>query len=340
MNIGYRGLIAPITPKKQLNFKNYKIMKKIFCAVLALAAMASCSKEYTVDYNKQAIAFGDVFVDNATRADYSDGQDLTQFNVYGIVKGTAGTVNIFAGIPVTGSVGPNVWSYEQQYAQYWIPGADYDFAAVVDADGVGTSTSAATIGMPTTLTSTADANGVRKDLLYAEGHVDDAIANQGPVNFTFNHLLSKVHFTVKSNAQGGYFHTVTGISVSNFKSGTFTLDNVITPAIIDGGTWAGSTPMDIPFVEIANVTSTNTNGISNADMLLVPNAEKFNVTFTVDLYKDATKLGTETKTIAVENDLVKGHAYNFTIDCSVGNPIQFSVTDDPDWANDPDINVE
>ena len=33
-------------------------MKKILCAVLALAAMTSCSKEYTVDYNKQAIAFG------------------------------------------------------------------------------------------------------------------------------------------------------------------------------------------------------------------------------------------------------------------------------------------
>ena len=344
MNIGYRGLIAPITPKKQLNFKNYKIMKKIFCAVLALAAMASCSKEYTVDYNKQAIAFGDVFVDNATRADYSDGQDLTQFNVYGIVKGTAGTVNIFAGIPVTGSVGPNVWSYDEQYAQYWIPGADYDFAAVVDADGVGTSTSAATFGMPTTLTSTADANGVRKDLLYAEGHVDDAIANQVPVNFTFNHLLSKVHFTVTSNAQGGYYHTVTGISVSNFKSGTFTLDNAITPATIDGGTWAASNDddnkKDVPFAEIANVTAA-TGGMTNADMLLVPNADAFNVTFTVDLYKDGTKLGTEThENIPVtikdgENvvGLQKGHAYNFVIACSVGNPIQFSVTDDPEWAN-------
>lgn len=327
-------------------------MKKIFFAVVAVVAMASCSKEYTVDYNKQAIAFGDVFVDNATRADYSDGQALTKFNVYGIVKGTAGTVNIFAGIPVTGTVGSNivdgvethVWSYDEQYAQYWIPDADYDFAAVVDADGVGTSTDDDTIGMPTTLTSTADANGVRKDLLYAEGLVEDATANQGPVNFTFNHLLSKVHFTVKSNAQGGYYHTVTGISVSNFKSGTFTLDNVITPATIDGGTWAASGDEDnklaVPFAKIANVTSTNTNGISNADMLLVPTTDAFNVTFTVDLYKGTTKLGTETKTISVTNDLVKGHAYNFTIACSVGNPIKFSVTDDPTWTDGGNVTVQ
>ncbi|MBO7311653.1 MAG: fimbrillin family protein [Alistipes sp.] len=326
-------------------------MKKIFFALFAVLAMVSCSNEEVIEVNREQIAFGEVFVDNATRADYSDGQDLTQFNVYGIVKGTAGIVNIFAGIPVTGTVGSNivdgvethVWSYAEQYTQYWIPGADYDFAAVVDADGVGTSTSVATIGMPTTLTSTADANGVRKDLLYAEGHVEDATANQGPVNFTFNHLLSKVHFTVTSNAQGDYYHTVTGISVSNFKSGTFTLDNVITPAIIDGGTWSASTAddnkKDVPFAEIANVTAA-TGGKSNADMLLVPNADAFNVTFTVDLYKGTTKLGTETKTIAVNNDLVKGHAYNFTIACSVGNPIKFSVTDDPTWTDGGNVTVQ
>ena len=321
-------------------------MKKIFFAVVAVVAMASCSKDEVLELNREQIGFGDVFVDNATRADYSSGQALTKFNVYGIVKGTAGTVNIFAGIPVEGTVGSNivegvetnVWSYDEQYAQYWIPGADYDFAAVVDADGVGTSTSAATIGMPTTLTSTADANGVRKDLLYAEGHVGDATANQAPVNFTFNHLLSKVHFTVKSNAQGGYYHTVTGISVSNFQSGTFTLDNAITPAVIDGGTWAGSTPMNVPFAEIAEVT--NAAGKSNADMLLVPNTDAFNVTFTVDLYKNGTKLGTETKTITVNNDLVKGHAYNFTIACSVGNPIKFSVTSNPTWTDGGNVKVQ
>lgn len=306
-------------------------MKKLIFAMAAVVALAACSKEQTIvaDHG-EVIGFSNPFIENATRADYSDGQALTEFNVYGTVTGTAGTVNIFAGIPVEGSVGSNVWSYDEQYAQYWIPGADYNFAAVVDADGVGTSTSDATIGMPITLTSTAADNGVRKDLLYAEGQVEDAIANQGPVNFTFNHLLSKVHFTVTSNAMGGYFHTVTGISVSNFKTGTFTLDDDITPATIDGGTWAGSTPMNVPFVEIANVTAA-TGGMTNADMLLVPNAAAFNVTFTVDLYKGTTKLGTETKTIAVNNDLVKGHAYNFTIACSVGNPIQFSVTDDPAW---------
>jgi uncharacterized cupredoxin-like copper-binding protein len=248
-----------------------------------------------------------------------------------------GTVNIFDGDKVTGTVGNTVWSCTE--TQYWIPGANYNFAAVVDATVTAPNSS---YGMPTTLTTIADdastGNMNLKDMLYAEASVaGTAITDtyNTPVNFTFNHLLSKVHFTVTSNAQGGYYHTVTGISVSNFKSGTFTLDNAITPATIDGGTWAASGDEDnklaVPFAEIANVTSTNTNGISNADMLLVPTADAFNVTFTVDLYKNGTKLGTETKTISVNNDLVKGHAYNFTIACSVGNPIQFTVNSDPTW---------
>ena len=78
-------------------------------------------------------------------------------------------------------------------------------------------------------------------------------------------------------------------------------------------------------------------------MLLVPTAATFNVMFTVNLYKDNiykddTLLSTENKTIPVtiKNGeqvvgLQKGHAYNFTIACSAGNPIQFTVNSDPTW---------
>ena len=150
-----------------------------------------------------------------------------------------------------------------------------------------------------------------------------------PVNFTFQHLLSKVHFTVTSTAQGDYSHKVTGIKVYNYAEGTYT---------INGGTWNGNgDPVAVTFADIAGVSSTNGNtGVSNADMLLVPTAATYNVTFTVELYKGTTKLGTETKIIHVEKDLVKGNAYNFTIACSVGNPIQFRVTNNPTWNSDID----
>lgn len=301
---------------------------------MAVAAVA-CSNDDIISIDRQAIGFGNPFVENATRVDYSTEGALTKFNVYGIVKGTAGTVNIFAGIPVTGSVGAE-WSYAEQYNQYWIPGASYDFAAVVDAtigeDDVDTN------GMPTKLHTivddATDGNMNLKDMLYAEASVAGADVTDTyntPVAFTFSHLLSKVHFTVTSNAEGGYHHNVTNITVANFESGTYTIAD---------GSWAGGENKKVEFGNIENVTVNNTNGVSNADLLLVPNADTFDVTFTVDLYKGETKLGTETKTVAVENDLVKGNSYNFTINCEVGNPIKFTVTNDPTWAEQPEVTVQ
>ena len=329
-------------PKNKLKFKNYKIMKKILFAVLALAAMASCSKDEVIEVNREQIGFGDVFVDNATRVDYSNANALQGFNVYGTVTGAAGagstTVALYGGNGATVKRNSKAYgvAWDCSETEYWVPGASYKFAAVVDA------TTAVVAGLPTTLTTIDDdaetGNMNLKDMLYAEASVASATADQGLVQFTFNHLLSKVHFTVTSDAANGYSHTVTGIKVANFEEGTYT---------IAGGTWEASTAddnkKDVVFADIAEVTAKDAQGNdvkkTNADMLLVPNAATFNVTFTVDLYKGNTKLGTQTKTVPVtikdaQNNVVglqKGHAYNFTIDCSVGNPIQFSVTNDPAW---------
>ena len=322
-------------------------MKKIFFAAIALVALASCAKEEFVSVNRQTISFGEAFVDNATRADYSVAGNLTEFYVYGTASGTmqgGGTVNIFDGDKVTGTVGTNVVNGKETHVwncaetQYWIPGANYAFAAVVDAT---VEAPASNNGMPTTLTTIADdattGNMYLKDMLYAEATVNGAAVTvdyDTPVNFTFQHLLSKVHFTVTSTAQGDYSHKVTGIKVYNYAEGTYT---------INGGTWNvnGDPVVAVPFADIAGVSSTNgTTGVSNADMLLVPTAATYNVTFTVELYKGTTKLGTETKTIPVEKDLVKGNAYNFTIACSVGNPIQFSVTNNPTWGTQQDVTIQ
>ena len=306
-------------------------MKKIFTILALAATLVGCAKEDIVrEAPRQAIGFGTPFVENSTRVDYSTPGTLTKFNVYGTVTGTAGIVNIYNGVEVTGTIGNTDWSHAEQYNQYWIPGADYDFTAIVDAS-VATAN---TYGMPLTLTTQADTategNMYLKDMLYASAHVEDATANQGRVNFNFSHLLSKVKFTVTSNAMGGYYHTVTGIKVSNFETGTYT---------INGGTWVGGDAEDVAFAEIANVTSA-TGAKSNAERLLVPNAATFNVTFTVNLYKNDTWLGTETKTIPVDTDLVKGNSYNFTIDCSVGNPIKFGVTNDPTWGATTDVTIQ
>ncbi len=321
-------------------------MKKVIFALAAVVALAACSKEQTIVADRgDAIGFSTPFVENSTRVDYSTPGALKKFNVYGTVTGTAGTVNIYKGVEVTKTKkenddigGDDSWWYAAGDAQYWIPGASYNFAAVVDAT-VGTDDAA--YGMPLTLTTQADDAMYLKDMLYATATATvnaEGTPSANPVNFNFAHLLSKVKFTVTSNAMGGYYHTVTGIKVSNFETGTYT---------INGGTWAGGDAKDVGFAQIAEVTSA-TGAKTNAEMLLVPNAAAFNVTFTVDLYKGTTKLGTETKTIPVtikdaQDNVVglqKGNSYNFTIACSVGNPIKFGVTNDPSWGDSTDIAIQ
>ena len=303
-------------------------MKKIILAAMALAALAACTKAEVIETTEgEAIEFSNAFVNNATKAtDPTYGAvALTSFDVYGTVSGTgtASTINIFNGAEVTGVVGANVWTCGVK--QYWIAGATYDFAAVVDANAV---TQDENTKMPTALTYETDG---QKDLLYAEATAIGKASGNGKVNFTFNHLLSKAQFTVKSNTADGYYHNVTNIKVSNFETGTYT---------IAGGTWAGTTAKDILFGDITVVTAANTEGKNNEiQMLLIPNTADFTVSFTVEIWNGTTKLGTQNYTKTVAQDLVKGNAYDFNLDLKVGELIEFTVTSNPTWADETDVTV-
>ena len=112
-------------------------MKKLFVSMLAVAALVSCSKEQTVVMPEGELIGFNSFVENSTRAtDLTYGAvALTSFNVYGTVQGTGnGIVNIYDGDVVTGTVGNTVWSCGVK--QYWIAGAQYNFAAVVDVNAL------------------------------------------------------------------------------------------------------------------------------------------------------------------------------------------------------------
>ena len=312
-------------------------MKKFFIAIAAIATAAACSQNETISLDKgEAISFGNAFVENSVRAtdlSYSGTKQLQLFNVYGTVKGgantTGETVAIFTGDKVTGSVGSDVWSCDNK--QYWIDGATYNFAAVADAESVTCEN-----GLPKTMTysSAVDKDGFQKDLLYATASATGKASGNGKVNFTFNHLLSKVHFTVTSNTEGGYYYSVKNIEVANYSAGTYTI-GATTP-------WAGTTAANVAFGDIEKVTSADNNKTCTTQKLLIPTTADFNVTFTVEIYKevgdaddasDDVLLGTTNYTKTVSQDLVAGNAYNFTIALSVGELIQFTVTTNPTWGN-------
>lgn len=307
-------------------------MKKLFISIIAIAALAACAKEELVSVNQEAIEFGGPFVENATRAtdkSYSGDKALTAFNLYGTVSSTNGTINIYNGCEVTGTVGNNVWTCPVN--QYWIAGANYVFAAVAD----GTVASVDTNGMPLTITcnTAVDANNVQNDLLYATAAATGQASGNDEVNFTFSHLLSKAQFTVKSNTQGDYYYSVKNINVNNFVNGTYTIAD---------GTWVGTgEKANTAFGNINDVRATDANGKTcEFQRLLIPTTAAFTVSCTIELWNangDAAdvKLATENKTFTVNQDLVAGHAYDFNLSLSVGELIQFTVTEKPTWTNDP-----
>ena len=80
-------------------------MKKIFVAMMAMAALAACSNEETLSFDKEAIGFSNAFVNNSVRS--IDPSIVTgtldSFFVYGTTKGNhngAQVVNVFNGVEV------------------------------------------------------------------------------------------------------------------------------------------------------------------------------------------------------------------------------------------------
>ena len=321
-------------------------MRKLFTILACAAAMVACENDEIVRQDLgDKIEFGNAFVDNATRATdntYGANKHFTEFAVYGTVEGNEGKANIYNGAAVSGTWGvdaegkPNVWTCAS-VKQYWIEDAKYNFAGVVDADAVSApiNTETGKYGMPETITYNTDG---QKDLLYATATATGKKTGEnGPVNLTFSHLLSKAWFTVTSNTENGYYYNVTGIKISNFETGTYTIAYDANGN--DISSWAGTTGTDIEFGDIENVTKANGSMTNATQMLLIPNADDFTVSCVVDLYKDGTKLSTETVSKTISTDLEKGCAYNFTLSLSVGEEITFSVTTNPEWTTKPDTSL-
>lgn len=330
-------------------------MKKIFISILTVAAVAACNKAEVIDQNPgEAIAFGEAFVDNATRAaadpSYggkdADGNtvSLTSFNVYGAITGADGStqVAIFDGDKVTGTVGQgNTWNCET--TQYWIAGAKYNFAAVVNGKTV-------TVGndkLPETIAYEADGE---TDLLYAKSaEYTGKDTGNDLVLFTFAHLLSKAKFTVTNTTPDtDYTYSVTGIKITNtYTGGTYT---VATAAWAPDTDTDGTNPAteELSFGDIKDVKYSATTGTDNtttlngeecaSEKLLVPGKYTAKIEFTVSLnYKGtliSTTAYTEDAAKTADVELKAGYAYNFNIKMGLDQPIQFTVKENPKWTAD------
>lgn len=331
-------------------------MKKLFVGILAMAAMAACATEDTIETPQgDAIEFGNPFVDNSVRATEADDPSYTTsslqaFNVYGAVNGQ----NIFAGAQVTGTVGSNsAWTLAAGTpAQYWIAGASYTFDAVVDATDVETDDA----GLPVYLEYTADG---KTDMLHnRQTTVGKPATNGGMVAFTFTHLLSKVKFTVENTTAAeatNYQYIVKNIKITNaYASGKYAVvdqkdgENVTAAA----NTWfdcvrlPDGTDDTVHVVENLTVASASTQ-VCAQELLLIPGAS-VGVSFEVEIQM---KNGSDWVTIPMDETaynktytavatLEANKAYNFKVVVGLGDQIQFTATQMNGWENGNTVDTD
>ena len=210
-------------------------MKKVFIAILAVAGLAACSQDMTLETPKgAAIAFDNAFVNNSTRATDITKATLNDFGVYGSVeKGTQQGL-IFNNQEVEKS--GNAYSYSP--AQYWIADAQYDFVAIApytDTKLAYTTADNKDAKNGTLSFNNAEAQG-EQDLLFAytKPAKTEATLTQSPgkVGFTFSHILSKVLFIFNNKfTDGNISLKVYDVKINNTAaSGTVAVANGVVGA--------------------------------------------------------------------------------------------------------------
>lgn len=326
-------------------------MKRLFIAVFAMAALAACSKEEAVNIDRgEAIGFSAPFVDNATRAidpSYNANNLITEFYVWGTVKGNTGnTINLFNGARVYDDAPTYGVAYDCDQEEYWLPSATYNFVAIAGHDGVTPTT-----GMPATISYTADGE---TDLIYtktAKVVTTNAASTptENPVKFTFNHLLSKVHFAFyNTSATDNTVFQISDIKVSGQNaSGTYTI-GAATPwaatgnvAVDDAWSFGNATnsTTDNAAADITTAFTETTPMTSNYARLLIPGAQTLKVSFTKKQFYNGVEMNTEPVEKELTYTFAENGAYVINVELMAGGIIDFSVGSLDGWDSETNISI-
>ena len=314
-------------------------MKKLFIAMMAMAAFAACSNEEPVaSLQGDAIAFGDAFVDNSVRAIYDEANDITGFTVYGNVQGTGAVVALYGdGAPVTrgGATLNEAWSCE--VVRYWTPSCQYNFAAVANHSGATLEA-----GVPTKIEYTVDSSD-SKDLIYGattantdvNGAPESGVNENGIVAFTMNHLLSRVMVSfqnvVEQEDESPYTYAISNVKIKTWAQGTYTV-NPVAPATPWERLNSGDATLTFtaPATEVTKSAPVSAGGAQ----LVIPGAD-VEVSFDYVLKFNGTPIYSNTVSGNVTG-LEVGHSYNITATLDLDNKIEFTVDDETNlgWGAD------
>ena len=312
-------------------------MKKILFALCAVATLASCSNEEIVNFDKEAIAFDGAFVDDGTRAqdDFTIATDsLKSFAVWATTQRPAQEGVAQPIVPILNEVTvcrPDLvsdWVYPTANTQYWIPGNTYQFVAAKNYKNVELAN-----GVLSKFTYDVSS---QRDFLYATDTRVGMPANQNDaVAFTFDHLLSKAYFTVKTEAMSGdnanYTYRITNVCITNaVKEATYT---------VDGATWAGTAnytaqdPLEFNDVKVGEKLAADGVYTSDYARLLIPASyTDLNITCTIETLYGELVIDVQNYSKSISQSFVKGYVYNFVLALKdPGDPIEFTVTRVNEW---------
>ena len=318
--------------------KTQLIMKKIFITIMAVAALAACNKEAVIETTQgEAIAFGDAFVDNSTKAIYETADNLTGFTVWGNVANVALYGTEGATVTRNGAALGAAWTCS--VTRYWTPSSTFNFAAI--ANGTGTN---CVNGIPTKISYTLNGEDPA-DLVYGTATATTD-ANSVPVSgvndskvvtFTLNHLLTRLQVSFQNLIpEAAYTYKVTDVTITTWDQGIYTI-GAETP-------WSrtGTATTSLPYSEITSLAYNTVT--SSGAQLIIPGSSvtlSFNYVLSLngtEIYKTTTPIS---KTIV--NDFLEGNSYNINVQLKAGNQIDFSVSETDGlagWENGGSSNVQ
>ena len=315
-------------------------MKKLFIAILGVAAFAACSQEMTLETPKgAAIAFDNAFVENATRAAVDLTKGNFDFGVYGTVANASGNGLIFTNQPVAadGTYSP---------VQYWVANATYTFTAYAPLTGAKWTYKPAENTSSEAYNGTLSFNNAaalgEQDLIFAAAEsTTPATIESAPekVGLTFGHLLSKVAFKFTNVfTDENISLNVYDVKINNAAAtGTLPVENGVT------GVWTGNDDYVRAFGAAeasAAAALANTASLTTEHYYLIPVERAYNITFKVGLYQAGVLLNTYEHTIDAIISLEKGKSYCLNATLAAENvnpesqlfPIEFKVDGVEDWT--------
>ena len=337
-------------------------MKKTIFTILAVAALAACSKEEVVTVNQETIAFNNAFVDNATKSvndpSFTNSNLFTDFAVYGFVEGAV----LFDGTQVSKTIANTDLKSDWKYTgtQYWIAGAQYNFHAVAPMTNGGWTKTAAEAAS----TTLAFTNNGTTDLLYATAAQEGKVSGNDKVAFSFRHVLSKVKFSFENdyNATNATIKVKDIVITNPHKTASVVLTDDATAWSAQSVDNATENKFTLAF-GMATDNEATTNAKENNEVaivygktyesqnerFLIPSTSyAYNVTFTVELLVSDTTVAIYNHTVTATFAPEAGNSYDIKAVINASNidpnhaqePIEFTVNTLPDWGTANNVNAQ